>query len=162
MLGSRAFTRIFWWNTHENSSNYSEVVTFYGRIFHQNREREKTYNDYVVHQVQSFASVLLQTEVGKTLKWIRKSINYSWHTTTGYFILSYIRRTMKIWLVESIHQYTLACEIEMVQHVEFKVYRVFQRWSRTREIKKDEIKKKNTSMMLSNSEKLTRFAYENI
>ena len=142
MLGSRAFTRIFWWNTHENSSNYSEVVTFYGRIFHQNREREKTYNDYVVHQVQSFASVLLQTEVGKTLKWIRKSINYSWHTTTGYFILSYIRRTMKIWLVESIHQHTLACEIEMVQHVEFKVYRVFQRRSRTREIKKDEIKKK--------------------
>ena len=105
------------------------------------KEREETHSD-CCSPTSVFCNCILTIWSWKNLKRIRKPINYSWHTTKGYFILSYIRRTMKIWLVESIHQHTLACEIEMVQHVEFKVYRVFQRWSRTREIKKDEIKKK--------------------
>ena len=124
------------------------------------KEIEETHRD-CCSPTSVFCNCILTSWSWKNLKRIRKPFNYSWHTTTGYFILSYIRRTMKIWLVESIHQHTLACEIEMVQHVEFKVYRVFQRCSRTREIKKMKLKK-NTLMMLSNSEKLTRFALENI
>ena len=94
------------------------------------KEREETHSD-CCSSASVFCNCILTSWSWKNLKRIRKPINYSWHTTTGYFILSYIRRTMKIWLVESIHQHTLACEIDIVWHVEFKVYRVFQRWSRT-------------------------------
>ena len=93
-------------------------------------EREETHSD-CCSSASVFCNCILTIWSWKNLKRIRKPINYSWHTTTGYFKLSYIRRTMKIWLVESIHQHTLACEIDIVWHVEFKVYRVFQSWSRT-------------------------------
>ena len=104
-------------------------------------EREETHSD-CCSSASVFCNCILTSWNWKNLKRIRKPINYSWHTTTGYFILSYIRRTMKIWLVESIHQHTLACEIDIVWHVEFKVYRVFQRWSRT--YKRDKKWRKNT------------------
>ena len=94
------------------------------------KEIEETHRD-CCSPTSVFCNCILTIWSWKNLKRIRKPFNYSWHTTTGYFILSYIRRTMKIWLVESIHQHTLACEIDIVWHVEFKVYRVFQRWSRT-------------------------------
>ena len=105
------------------------------------KEREETHND-CCSPASVFCNCILTIWSWKNLKRIRKPISYSWHTTTGYFILSYIRRTMKIWLVESIHQHTLACEIDIVRHVEFKVYRVFQRWSRT--YKRDKKSRKNT------------------
>ena len=104
-------------------------------------EREETHSD-CCSSASVFCNCILTIWSWKNLKRIRKPINYSWHTTKGYFILSYIRRTMKIWLVESIHQHTLACEIDIVWHVEFKVYRVFQRWSRT--YKRDKKWRKNT------------------
>ena len=105
------------------------------------KEREETPSD-CCSSASVFCNCILTIWSWKNLKRIRKPINYSWHTTTGYFILSYIRRTMKIWLVESIRQHTLACEIDIVRHVEFKVYRVFQRWSRT--YKRDKKSRKNT------------------
>ena len=105
------------------------------------KEREETHSD-CCSPTSVFCNCILTIWSWKNLKRIRKPIKYSWHTTTGYFILSYIRRTMKIWLVESIHQHTLACEIDIVWHVEFKVYRVFQRWSRT--YKRDKKWRKNT------------------
>ena len=105
------------------------------------KEREETHSD-CWSPTSVFCNCILTIWSWKNLKRIRKPINYSWHTTKGYFILSYIRRTMKIWLVESIHQHTLACEIDIVWHVEFKVYRVFQRWSRT--YKRDKKWRKNT------------------
>ena len=105
------------------------------------KEREETHSD-CCSPTSVFCNCILTIWSWKNLKRIRKPINYSWHTTKGYFILSYIRRTMKIWLVESIHQHTLACEIDIVWHVEFKVYRVFQRWSRT--YKRDKKWRKNT------------------
>ena len=105
------------------------------------KEREETHSD-CCSSASVFCNCILTIWSWKNLKRIRNPINYSWHTTTEYFILSYIRRTMKIWLVESIHQHTLACEIDIVWHVEFKVYRVFQRWSRT--YKRDKKWRKNT------------------
>ena len=105
------------------------------------KEREETHSD-CCSSASVFCNCILTSWSWKNLKRIRKPIDYSRHTTMGYFILSYIRRTMKIWLVESIHQHTLACEIDIVWHVEFKVYRVFQRWSRT--YKRDKKWRKNT------------------